>query len=66
MYYETWLLRFRYMWMKYYGIVFRCELLKTYFYMFGVIEDVTVGLFYYFIIFQYHYVGKYHNNNYIS
>ena len=25
-----------------------------------------VGIFYYLIIFQYHYVGKYRNNNYIS
>ena len=28
--------------------------------------EVSVGIFYYLIIFQYHYVGKYHNNNYIS
>jgi len=27
---------------------------------------VVVGIFYYLIIFQYHYVGKYRNNNYIS
>ena len=29
-------------------------------------KEHTVGIFYYLIIFQYHYVGKYHNNNYIS
>jgi len=29
-------------------------------------QDPNVGIFYYLIIFQYHYVGKYRNNNYIS
>jgi len=32
----------------------------------STISHATVGIFYYFIIFQYHYVGKYQNNNYIS
>jgi len=32
-----------------------------------ILFDVNfVGIFYYLIIFQYHYVGKYRNNNYIS
>ncbi|AES72592.1 LRR receptor-like kinase family protein, putative [Medicago truncatula] len=42
-----------------------CEALKNVRHR-NLVKVITVRIFYYLIIFQYHYVGKYRNNNYIS